>query len=401
MRKKCVVVHAGARDHYELALALMEQHYLQKLVTEAYAPDLLAELFPRLAKKRYKKGISSGNVSIATGGLFAGSLMFVNRQFDLNRKKDMSLSKKAYAIAKGTESHLFCYSYYAGHSFTQPPAFSGQKKLLFQLHPHPKSVKAILDEELIVTPVARNSILYENEMQYPDAYLEMLSSESTLADKVAVASNYTRRTLIEYGVSEEKITVIPYGIDKTMFRRRIERPANKNLKIIFVGSMVQRKGLSYLLDAVSKFKTGQVDLVLCGRGFIDNDLLKHYNKINISVKQNLSTDQLLEELHRSDLFVLPTLSEGFAHVVLEAMASGLPVLTTNHSCGPDIITEGKDGWILSVKSVSALVDRLEWSINNKSVLFEMGQEASKTASNFTWEKFRRGIVEFYESVIPD
>jgi glycosyltransferase involved in cell wall biosynthesis len=98
---------------------------------------------------------------------------------------------------------------------------------------------------------------------------------------------------------------------------------------------------------------------------------------------------------------LPTLSEGFAHVILEAMASGLPVITTGHSCGPDIITDGKEGWIIPIRSVKSLTEKLEWCMNNKKYLFDMGQSAADTASKYTWEKFRNRIIDFYESAIPD
>lgn len=399
MQNKCVLVHAGARDQYEVALALQNRNFLEKLVTDLYCSDFLTDLSPVLKEKYYKNGISSKQVVLSKEALWAKGVMSVRKDFSLNQKKDHALSKKAYKLANRTFSHLFCYSYYAAYAFSQPKAFEEQKKLLFQLHPHPFSVKKILEEELINVPDARASILYENEFQYSESYLNQLAAEASAADAIVVASNYTRNTLIQQGIDKDKIEVVPYGIASDSFVCRTEIPRNKKLRIIFVGSMVQRKGLSYLLEAIRVLGNSNVEIILCGRGFIDETLLKGYTDISISIKRNLSQRELISELHRSDVFVLPTLSEGFAQVILEAMACGIPVISTPNSCAPDVLTEGKEGFIVPVKDAEALVERLEYCLLNKNELFEMGKQASLTAQSFTWQKFRTGIIDFYEAAL--
>lgn len=399
MSKQCVVVHAGARDQYQLALAMAENNYLKRLVTELYCPDALTSILPSLAKKRYQPGVSSNLVSISIGALITNGRMYLKKNFTLNNTKDYQLSKKAYNVSKASESHLFCYSYYATYAFSQERAFPNQKKLLFQLHPHPFSVKKILEEELTTVPAAKASILYENEFQYSQSYLDQLGSEPTLADAVVVASNYTKQTLIENGVKAAQIKVVPYGINNALFKKRTSAPNNKKLRVLFVGSMVQRKGLSYLFDALKLLKSDHIELVLCGRGFMDEALLKEYSNINFSIKRNLSATALVNEFWASDVFVFPSLSEGFAHVILEAMSCGLPAIATDHSCAPDIITHDKDGWVIPVKNSRSLAEQLSWCISNKEKLFEIGQAAAITANNYSWEKFRRGVAEFYESAI--
>jgi glycosyltransferase involved in cell wall biosynthesis len=349
-KEQAVVVHAGARDQYQLALALAERNYLSRLITELYCPDALTAVLSGLASKRYCEGVSSRYVSLSLQALWLTGRMYLQRSFAFNQLKDTALSKRAQRVASKKAAHLFCYSYYAYEAFSAERAFGGQKRLLFQLHPHPRSVRAMLQEELERVPAARDSILYENEFRYSDVYLEQLGAEARLADAVLVASSYTKQTLVENGVPEERIQVVPYGIDTKAFIKRSIAPVNKKLRIIFVGSMVQRKGLSYLLDAVRSLNT-VVELVLCGRGFMDEQLLKQYQDIDILIKRNLSQEELMQEMHQADVFVLPTLSEGFAHVILEAMSCGLPVITTGNSCAPDIIADGKEGFIVPVKTV--------------------------------------------------
>jgi glycosyltransferase involved in cell wall biosynthesis len=398
VNNKCVVVHAGARDHYQLALALAERDYLQKLVTELYCPDVLTGLVPKLAAVRYQQGLSSKLTTVSASALLLQARMYMGNAFALNRQKDATLSNNAYAVARRTHSHLFCYSYYAYQAFAAERAFASQQRILFQLHPHPHSVKQVLQEELDRVPAARESILYENEFRYSDEYLQQLGAEASMADAVVVASSYTKRTLVENGVAESRIQVVPYGIDGGSFTKRTTRPANQQLRVLFVGSMVQRKGLSYLLEAVRKMGNA-VELVLCGRGFMDEPLLNQYRDINVTIKRGLDKAGLVQEMHGADVFVLPTLSEGFAHVILEAMSCGLPIITTANSCAPDIITEGKEGFIIPIKDSEALAGKLDWCAAHKDVLFDMGQAAAGKAGTLTWQRFRKGIVDFYESCI--
>jgi len=157
--------------------------------------------------------------------------------------------------------------------------------------------------------------------------------------------------------------------------------------------------LTYLLEAFAQLPKGSTELVLCGRGFIDHNLLDAFSSESVTLKLNLDNLTLLNEFHQADVFVFPSLSEGFGHVILEAMAAGLPIIATNHTSAPDLITEGKEGWIVPVRNTNALVERLNWCIENRDKLFEMGNQAAETAKQFTWEKFRAGIVNFYETAI--
>jgi len=397
-KESCVVVHAGARDHYQLALALAEQHYLSRLITELYCPDVLTGIGGSMAAKRYCKGLSSKLVSISPRALWFMARMYVQKSFAFNQMKDAALSERAYQIARNKGTHLFCYSYYAWHAFSGKKAFPAQKKLLFQLHPHPHSVRAVLEEELERTPLAKESILYENEFRYSHDYLQQLGEEARLADAVLVASTYTKQTLVENGVAAHRVQVVPYGIDSQAFPARNVAPVNKKMRVIFIGSMVQRKGLSYLLEAVQQLRDS-VELVLCGRGFMDEPLIRQYQGSHILVKRNLSQQEMVQEMHQADIFVLPTLSEGFAHVILEAMSCGLPVITTGNSCAPDVITDGQEGFVIPVKDSQALAAKLTWCLQHKDDLFGMGQQAAARARLFTWERFRKGVVDFYVSSI--
>jgi glycosyltransferase involved in cell wall biosynthesis len=398
MRKKCVVAHAGARDHYQLALALAEKGYLEKLVTDVYTPNWIYSFLPSIFEKRYQPGLSSSFISFNILNLSLGILNILNKKNFDHRKNDESISIEAYTIASKKQLPLFLYSYYAFPAFKKAQSENfNQPRLLFQLHPHPLSVRNQLQIELENYPQAADSLLHEAEMKYSSDYLKRLSDEPALANAIVVASSYTKSTLVENNIPAEIIKVIPYGVDLQNFKTRNTAPKNKKLRVLFVGSMVQRKGLTYLFEAITQLPKGSTELVLCGRGFVDHNLLKVYSSSDTIVQLNLDNSSLVAEMHKADIFVLPSLSEGFGHVILEAMASGLPIIATDHTSAPDLISDGKEGWVIPIRNTSALVEKLNWCIENKDQLFEMGNQSAATAKQFTWERFRAGIVNFYEN----
>ena len=126
MRKKTVVAHAGARDHYQLALALAEHGYLESLVTDIYAPDWLYSMDPKRFSKRYQPGLSSKFIQYSATTLWLGIQNILEKGTFDHRKKDEALSLHAYSIAQKHQLNLFLYSYYAF------PAFTKAKKEHFQ-----------------------------------------------------------------------------------------------------------------------------------------------------------------------------------------------------------------------------------------------------------------------------
>jgi glycosyltransferase involved in cell wall biosynthesis len=194
--------------------------------------------------------------------------------------------------------------------------------------------------------------------------------------------------------------VVPYGVDPTDFPMRpFSRPSGGPLEILFIGSMIQRKGLCDLLEAMRLVRSRHIRLTLAGRGFIDRDLLAHYRDIDMTICESPRLADLVSLMHRSDLFVLPSLVEGFAHVIAEAMCTGLPVLATPHTCAPDFVQDGVEGWIVPIRSPVAIADALTKAAGNRAALAAMGNAASIRARSLTWLKFREGIAAAYRSML--
>lgn len=393
-----VTAHAGARDQYQLSLALHEANWLNRLVTDLYAPDWLYHSLPSYAKKRYCPGLPASKINYSIPAFWKTACAHAFHR-DYNSAIDQEISLAALQTAEKSGSNLFLYSYYAYQAFQKAEQGGIRHRFLFQLHPHPVSVRSILSQEIERLPFASQSIRDEVEFSLADSRLDGLIAEPQLATFCLTASQFTQNTLIENGIPAHRIRVVPYGVDTTAFVQRKKAPPTTKFRIIFVGRMNQRKGLADLLQAVRLLKSQSIEVVLCGRGYIDHNIIQAYKDLNITVHEGLGISQLVQELHQSHVFVLPSLAEGFAHVILEAMATGLPIITTENTCGPDVIEEGKHGYLVPIRNPERLASVLNAAIAEPKVWFEMGRLAAVQARLFTWERFRQGIRDVYQEIV--
>lgn len=400
---RAVVAFAGARDHYQLPLALSEADLLQAFVTETYFPadrpwfnHSLGKVLPAsLVNARFCAGIPSRRVRVPARAFAASVGMQALPRFEWNAAKDASLSERSRRLAARTGAALFSYSYYAYEAFRDGPD-RAPFRFLFQVHPHPQSIRALLTEELERTPHGQFSLRAEHEMSWSDQHFDRLAREPGLANGWVVASSYTAQTLADNGIARDQIHVVPYGVDTSAFAKRAAPPDfSQPFRVVFIGSLIQRKGLSYLLDAVRTLGSRHIKVLLCGRGAVDHDLLDHYKDLDVEVCLGLPRAELVRRVQQCDVFVLPSLVEGFAHVIVEAMACGLPIITTHNTCGPDILAEKQHGFIVPIRDANAIAEKLEWGINNRAELAAMGEAAANQAARFTWEKFRGGVREAY------
>jgi len=406
-RIRAVAVLSGARDHFQLPLALHEGALLEALVTDWYWPADRA-WFDRTAgrllshsviEKRYQSGLASNRVHVSKRALAAFALMKLGRSTTLNPYKGAVLSREARDLALKGGAALIAYSTYGMPAFEER-AVRPRHRILFQMHPHPATARQILEDEMERVPLAKRSLSTEYEFAITRQEYHRLCQEPALANGWMVASSYTAATLAEHGIPLDRIRIVPYGVNRSVFPQRSQSPQSREpFRIVYVGSMIQRKGLSYLLDAVRLIGHRHVRVVLCGRGVIDHSLLDHYSDLPLEVHIGVRPDALVRLIQASDIFVLPSLTEGFAHVILEAMACGVPVLTTTNTCAPDVMCDGTHGFIVPIRTAEAIADRLTWAIDNRNDLAAMGAAAALQAGSFTWERFRAGVRDAYEQIL--
>ena len=404
-RAQAVVVHSGARDAYQVACALEQSGQLSSLVTDVFWKEgsrsarLINGLLPvsarRSLQQRAAPALANARIQqLPVPGVVTLALERVKAPRALRRSMmrflDRSLGRAAGRQAKRADAALVSYSYYAYDAFRA----AGRPGILFQLHPHPASMRRLLSEELAAHPECASSLRQEWELALPEGDFRRLCAEPDIADKILVASSFTRKTLEENGVAPGKIRVIPYGVDTSRFRPDValsgRRRSNK-LQLLFVGRINQRKGISYLLEALRLLGSAPVELTICGRVVDDLSLFRAYAD-RITIRPSVSESELQAAYQQADLFVFPSVAEGFGQVLLEALASGLPILSTTHTAAPDLIESGRQGFVIEPRRPDLIADRLEWALSHGEQLAAMRKEARVKAEEFTWSRFRATVA---------
>ena len=307
----------------------------------------------------------------------------------MTRVADASLGRTAGQLARKRGAGLLSYSYYGYDAFSHYPG----PGMLFQLHPHPASMRRILSTELAEHPDCAESLRREWELCLPEEDFQHLVAETRMASRFLVASSFTRETLIENGASPEAITVHPYGVDCTRFfpgdASNGSRSSEK-LHLLFVGRINQRKGIKYLLEALRLLGNPKVHLTVCGRVVDGLELFRPFVD-QVEVRPSVSEEELRAAYQAADLFVFPSVAEGFGQVLLESLASGLPILSTTSTAAPDLIEDGREGFIVPPRRPDLLAERIDWAFHHRSEVREMRAAARRKAETFTWERFRRSV----------
>jgi alpha-maltose-1-phosphate synthase len=229
-----------------------------------------------------------------------------------------------------------------------------------------------------------------------DEKLARKDQELALADIVVTASSFAKESVTRIPGRTAPVRVIPYGTDPASGPLP-SATANGKLRVLFVGALTQAKGLGYLLEAVAQLER-ELEFTLIGRRVSLTvpapSVLANYRWI-----PSLPHDELLEEMARHDVLVLPSLHEGFGLVMTEAMAQGLVVITTPHTAGPDLIADGIDGFLVPIRSAAAIEEKLALLRDDRDRLHTMQLAARAKARACSWENYRRRLVALAREVM--
>ncbi len=251
----------------------------------------------------------------------------------------------------------------------------------------------IQSEEAERFPELRPSLAAANE---PEEKLRRKDEEIRLADHIFVASSATRTSLVEAGVEPGRVSVIPYGAPNEYFVPQV-KPGGP-FRALFVGRVGPRKGVHYLLRAWSELKLKSAELELVGINEFPPGWLERQGG-GVRYRSSVPHQSLGSIYSSANVFVFPSLVDGFGMVLLEAMACGVPVITTPNTAGPDIVESGKDGFIVPIRDAEALKERLDWCASHPKELEEMGRAARKKAEEYTWAKYRSDLSAKIQTLI--
>lgn len=199
--------------------------------------------------------------------------------------------------------------------------------------------------------------------------------EYELADVITIPSQFARRTFLERGVPVGKLQVIPYGVSLEKFRPSAEPPA-EGFHILAAGQVSFRKGVPYLLEAFQQLRHPAKSLTFVGG--VTREIkpwLRTAPLQDVRLDGSVPQARLADMFARAHVLVLASVEDGFGLVLAQAMACGCPCIATTHSGGPDLITDGVDGFVIPPGDATAIRARLEQLAGDRALRDRLGAAA--------------------------
>lgn len=259
---------------------------------------------------------------------------------------------------------------------------------------HPEYLNTLLEQEYEALGI--NSKI---SLSIPQ---KKLIQEAGECDFLLVGSNFVKKSYVEKGFDSQKIHLINYGVDLTRFRPVLsQKQSNKSsiFRVICVAQIIPRKGHVYLLKAWEQLNLPNSELLFIGSFSKEmQPILARYEGLFKHISYIPNTE-LYKYYSQSSVFVLPSLEEGFACVVPEAMACGLPVIVTENTGTSDIVEHGKDGFVVPIRSSAAIAKYLKQLYSNSDLRYEMSQAAlAKSQCDLSWQQYAEKLCNFYNSI---
>lgn len=208
-----------------------------------------------------------------------------------------------------------------------------------------------------------------------------------LSDLVLVPSNFCHTTSLTLGCNPDKLRLVPYGVPDKWFELEVDPEPGR---LLCVGQVGLRKGHHVLAEACRSLQQKRIKFSchVAGPPLVD---LRAPLFEGPTYLGQIPRSQIQNEFRHADVFVLPTLAEGMALVHLEAMACGIPVITTPN-CG-SVVRDGVEGFIVPIRDSQTLSDRISMLLTDRELRARMGRAARERAREFTWQRYGDRLLE--------
>jgi glycosyltransferase involved in cell wall biosynthesis len=208
---------------------------------------------------------------------------------------------------------------------------------------------------------------------------------------------------LNYNLDDRRVAYIPNGVERRFFVPRTYE-ARGQLRLLYAGTWLDQRGIHYLRDALRKVmrRIPALTMTFAGPGVPDEEILNFFGDdlaSRIVVRPSLAAERMQELYAEHDIFVFPSLVEGLPNVLMEAMAGGMPVITTE-TCGmPDIIENEFNGLLIPPADASALEEAILRLANCEELRRSLGMAARETMERFTWERTARMVESLYKRTL--
>lgn len=391
----------GAREHYAIPAGLHLRGYLSHFITDAWVPEQSPyQYFPGMPAsllERYTPALQDASVAHFTGSLlwfelrarlrgWTGWDRIMRRNAWFQQHAVTTLRRQlAQEIASPS---VFSYSYAARKLFSAAQQ-QGCRTVLGQIDAGPH------EEALVAAEHSRYPELSNGTIRAPASYWTSWREECRAADTIVVNSSWSRTALQKAGIDGRRVQVVPLMF-KPADQRAAHRPYPKRftkdrpLNILFLGSLILRKGVGRLLEAIDKLSGAPVHWTFVGEERIAVPL-RYRRMSNISWEGRVPRGKTNAYYDAADIFILPTISDGFALTQLEAQARGLPVIASER-CG-DVVRDKENGLRLRKVSPEAIAEAIHWCLDHPGQLPAMASAARTCVEQFSPQRVLPNLIE--------
>ncbi len=229
------------------------------------------------------------------------------------------------------------------------------------------------------------------------------TEELNMADVVITPSQFVYDSLPEQVRSTKACYVAEFGSPTVPFLPAAfdgHDQSSQPLRVLFAGSMTQRKGLADIFAAMKLLQRRDVQLIVMGSPLCSLEWYLH-QYADFVYEPPRSHAQVLDLMRSCDVFVLPSIVEGRALVQQEAMACGLPLVVTPNAGGQDLIEEGETGFLVPIRSPEKIAEKLEWFATHRDQLPRMKKCATLKAAQYTWQRYEDQIASIVRSTLEN
>jgi len=269
----------------------------------------------------------------------------------------------------------------------------GVKKIADWGIAHPKFLMAAWEREAKMLGLAVS----------PSIQTQRILAELEQMDIVYVPSRFVKQTFLDFGYKRDHLRINPYGVDAKRFYPVARQGAVKErFSIVTAGMLGWRKGTYYLLEAARRLKQEGLDCDVYLMGFPDAEfgkkILSRYRDV-ITHVGSVSNAAIADYYRLADVFVLPSLAEGQARVVLEAMACATPCIVTPNTGCAEVVSDGINGFVVPARDSEAIADRIRLLYRDQARLRDMGRKARQMVEQQTWHRYRQTLMTDYQTFI--
>lgn len=410
---RILVAHSGKQHSFHTAIGLKKAGMLFKYVTTVYDKKFsLTHYVGVFLKGKYRQLFLSKHCDLLEDsevvvfceilGLISlllnryPFLEFAYKKIDYLKQYLFSRNVAKYAVKNNVDAVVMWDSNVFG-------AFK-------YIHKHNSSIKCILDVSIASRSYIRkifekdimlsgNSDIKKEQSFLWEENLSRYDEEFFDADYCLVASQFVENSILDLGVDKDKIIKLPYGVNISQFNN-CNRYYNDVIKFLFVGQINRRKGLHHLLNVFSKIDNNKLELHVAGDGAWRPTLMKKYsNNLNIKFYGYVARNEIADLFKSAHIYIFPSLAEGMSLSGIEALASGLPAITTFNAGFSDLITNYKNGIIIDAYNEKSLYEAILWIDNNRNLLENMSLSAEKVAISYTWENYYANLDTIFKNII--